>query len=79
MESDHLNLGATLFPKFGVGGRKGSLPPVLFHLIGQPLKTLWIPGDEGGWGDSNRYGMCNVKHYTGWENVIHFTDMDTSY
>ena len=45
VESDRLNLDVTLFPKFGVGG---SLPPVLFHLVGQPLKTLRVPGGARG-------------------------------
>lgn len=47
----------------------GSLPPVLFHLVGQPLKNLLIPEV----GNSNRFGLCNVQHYTGSETKNHFT------
>lgn len=59
METGHLNSGVALFPKFGVGDRKGSLPPDCFlYLAGHTLKMLQIP--EGG--DTSRSSMCRAKH-----------------
>ena len=61
-----------------MGGRKVSLPLVLFYLVGQPLKMLRIPGGGGG-GVSNKYGTCNLKLYTDSETIFHFTDMGAAY
>jgi len=66
-----LKFRVALFPKFGMGRRKFSLPPVMFHLDGQPLKTLLIP--EGG--NSSRFGICNVQQCTGSETINHFTNI----
>jgi hypothetical protein len=71
MESDHLNLGVTLLPKFGMGSQ---IPQVLFHLVRQPLKTLLIPGG----GNSSRFGICNVQQYTGSETINHFINTDAA-
>jgi len=55
-------------------GRKVSLPPVLFHLVGQPLNTLLILEE----GNSSRFGVCNVQNNTGSETVNHFTNMSVA-
>jgi hypothetical protein len=65
VETDNLSLGVALFPKFGVGGRKGSLPPDCFlYLVGYTLKTLQIPGRRG-----ERY--ISLMCWTPFHNYIH--------
>lgn len=73
MESDHVNLGVALFPKFGVEGQKVSLPQDMFHLIGHMLKTIQIPG--GG----IVAGLECAKPCTVSESIIPFTNMGTAY
>jgi len=69
-----LKFRVALIPQFGLGSRMGSLPPVLFHLVWQLLKNLLIPE----MGNSHRFGICNVQHYTGSETINHFTHMSAA-